>query len=398
MKEIFIYIDESMSPHIKTESINHVDDRYFFLGMLVTDTPAAKEIIDSAMLNLSNEVEEKSTLESRLDDATIARGFFHACQDSKNAHSYICEEINKLDIGWQFHVLFWDKEKTGAEDLNSERQVHKHAIHMLLLEFDSLIDTLLHVQIANRTSFGKAQIKEIFQDINEGIIYTASKQPWLVFVLNEVKIKTVDATEPGTQICDFMLWAYQRMYISNDNTWFSRIKDYGRIRMKTKPADGYPFGSDYISGKVDFEIPYIQSEELYGKWISCDECSKDAVNNSLIWVEDFIKNKHNKSNGDKDKECQKIILCNIMRYLSFDIEKEYKKGLEVIDELSKCVLLILDTLVLESTLSESEKIHAQIAKRFAAKVADTTENSWMRCRSYWNEIRLKNKLFKAVGI
>src|SRR4051812_26671280 len=100
MAEAWVYIDESQSPHAAG-----VDEgQPFWLGALITAFPIEQKLIAEALDKLRADPDAAGNVH---DIATLSRGYFHASDDSKNAHSWICQAIVAAPIDATFSATQW---------------------------------------------------------------------------------------------------------------------------------------------------------------------------------------------------------------------------------------------------------------------------------------------------
>ena len=119
----YIYLDES------------INENYVGYGALfVTDGNLAKQVVDKALIDLINDPDRNAKQCKELDDRTISRQFFHACDDSKNAHSHICTAIN-TSLKGEFYSQVFDINKMSKE----ESLIYLYPRVMDLVDFDTLM-------------------------------------------------------------------------------------------------------------------------------------------------------------------------------------------------------------------------------------------------------------------
>jgi len=97
------------------------------IGMLITETEIAPSAIEEALQRLQNDPDILIEPAKKLDEQTLKRRYFHASEDSKNAHSYLCEQINKLDAA-EFVCDFFDKYKLPTHEQYDDYLYHQASI------------------------------------------------------------------------------------------------------------------------------------------------------------------------------------------------------------------------------------------------------------------------------
>ena len=72
-------------------------------GMLICQSEITRQTIEEAIIHLK----EDKDFDLKKDLRTLQRGYFHASDDSKNAHSHFCRAINK-NISGVFDYSYFD--------------------------------------------------------------------------------------------------------------------------------------------------------------------------------------------------------------------------------------------------------------------------------------------------
>ena len=83
MEKLFLWIDESGDPNVEATS---GESGQFSVGMLVRKKPITQEIIGRALNRLR---QDEDSSENQQDQKTLARRYFHASEDSKNAYGEV---------------------------------------------------------------------------------------------------------------------------------------------------------------------------------------------------------------------------------------------------------------------------------------------------------------------
>jgi len=385
MKDIYVYIDESMNPNPDSFDGSNIEERYFLLGMLITEIPFPNEPISNALKSLSNDPDVKIPKEEEQDALTLKRKYFHASFDSKNAHSWLCREINDVKFPLEFHVIYWDKTLKGADDLKTEKDVHKHLLNQLLAEFSFTHDIRINVFVAQRTSFAQRQASEIINEIKEAYIYSASQYYYKPTIYNNFMINIVEGDNTGVQICDFILWTFKRKILDGNSVWHSRLSDSRWIKFEQKPANGFPFGKESFDANGGLNLPFVKSENLFGEFIKSEKWDPEEVKQALQWVEFKIREKY--LNIKENEDYLRNDLKELVEATSINITDNPQKDIEVVDILAKTTLLIVDTLPLQDLSNPQEMKLSQIAKGYAAFVMNYSDMRWIACRNYWCDIR-----------
>jgi hypothetical protein len=217
--EAWIYVDESQGPS-GTEA-----GRPFWLAALILERPITQDLIDAALQRLRNDPEAKG---KRYDDATLARGFFHASEDSKNTHSALCKEIVERDLAAAFDSSQWffSRDEEGIDGA----RLHRLSVALSAMSaFQSDYDRL-HLVVARREgSFEERDVPKLLQFVRDAGFHNVAQMPHLGTRFTEIDFELVDGKHPGVQVCDFVLWAVQRAKPertkhTGDTRWLERLR------------------------------------------------------------------------------------------------------------------------------------------------------------------------------
>lgn len=224
MPELWVYVDESSSPHPTANT-----DEAFWLGALVTTQPIDGTITDEALARLRKDPDAQG---NDSDAKTLARGYFHASFDSKNAHSALCRSIVDGGLDGEFSATFW---RFGRHNSGEYSGAGLHRMSVLLTTqrtLDDHCDTVNFVIARRQGSFDDAQIAEWPNYSRNTQLESLARWPGgLPFRVRFPRITTraTNADEPGVQICDFVLWAAQRarpemLTPTGKNDWLERVR------------------------------------------------------------------------------------------------------------------------------------------------------------------------------
>lgn len=95
---VFAYADETIFTIEPNSNL-----RALGCGILISRTEITPEVIREAIHNLSIDPD----FDEKKDTRTLERKYFHASDDSKNAHSHLCNSINK-HIKSVFDFTYYD--------------------------------------------------------------------------------------------------------------------------------------------------------------------------------------------------------------------------------------------------------------------------------------------------
>ncbi len=204
---IYIYSDESAfsepNPYIGT-------------AVLISDNGITEDVITNAMNKLINDPDRFKEPEKKLDDNTIKRGYFHASEDSKNAHSHLCAEINKI-YNAQFACDFFDKFGQDEDGNN----LYRLSLMLNTLRINTLQKVIFFVE--GRQNLSETKLKEWYKKFELSNLMEIYHLAFIPHYFPQIDFKIVDKRNPGVQCTDFILWTVNRL-INGDNTWFNRIE------------------------------------------------------------------------------------------------------------------------------------------------------------------------------
>ena len=226
----YIYVDESKfskpNPCIGT-------------GMLISDEEINDEIIKNAITDLHNDPDRHEQPSGKLDDATLNRGYFHACKDSKNAHSHLLDKINK-SLNSEF-----------ISDFHNICKKQKYFEDEIYYKLSFINSTFRGVQTRNKFSFfiedrhglNEDDFKKNHKELENNLLLSIYDLPIMPIYFPEIKYHIVGKENPGVQCADFLLWTVNRR-VNGDNTWYDRINSSIKSNFLTINED---WGNDSIS-------------------------------------------------------------------------------------------------------------------------------------------------------
>lgn len=274
---LYVYMDESEFAE---------PNNYVGMGSLVSKEPISKDLIESALKNLRDDPDSH---DNNMDKGTLERGFFHACTDSKNAHSHIMNEINSKNL--HFFCDFYSK--TGER---SEMQVHLDKISssfvISILNVSSFGTEKINFFIERRATETESFYKNLKQILYDRLFEDIYESPYLKTYFPDISVNIVNKNEPGVQFVDFLLWTINRKH-NNDNTWYNRIK--ARIKTSARSESG-SWGAENFDINRGVDRSNVESDYLS---IFPENPDELVTNNDLIdffvnareVVEFFYKNK-----------------------------------------------------------------------------------------------------------
>ena len=208
---ITIYMDE-------TEIMNG----YLGCGAFISKKTCNPDlIVADALAKLSNYPEKNEK-----DKQTISRGFFHANEDSPNAHCAFCQEINSMKDA-QFVAEFLRPHIVGGEVAKSERRKERKNLYSMAafysaLEINSIREPIT-VIFERGSEASSKQLENIFIAGYNKMIPDCYERPYIPLTFPKIEYDFKGNKEnPGLQICDFLLWTAGRK-IRGESDWYNQI-------------------------------------------------------------------------------------------------------------------------------------------------------------------------------
>jgi len=200
------------------------------IGMLITETEIAPSAIEEALQRLQNDPDILIEPAKKLDEQTLKRRYFHASEDSKNAHSYLCEQINKLDAA-EFVCDFFDKYKLPTHEQYDDYLYHQASI----LSSIRATYTIDHVKFyfESRDNLSIDSLIKMYKDLEQNSLMGIYNLPFIPHFFPPVSFEIADKSNPGIQFVDFILWAVNR-HVNGESTWFERINFSSKTSFSTE--------------------------------------------------------------------------------------------------------------------------------------------------------------------
>lgn len=232
---MYIYLDET-SFGGNTE--------YSGYGCLISKDRISNAVVDEALENLRNDQDRFKDKFISQDDRTLERKFFHAADDSQNAHSHFCNSINKNIIG-KFNSHFFHLEKSK---LNSIEEAYDLALKLSVLSVFHESQEVVFI-FEERNDLTEVYIRKWWQSLWLDVFKSQFNHPYMVTYFPKLKFEIKTKYEPGIQVVDFILWASSRQVINKKCPWLSRVKSWFST---TVTPEGKSWGGHSLSlGRVD---------------------------------------------------------------------------------------------------------------------------------------------------
>lgn len=370
----YLYLDET----------EFIASKLIGYGVLATDELISDLIIDEALTKLKNDPDINDIITKKIDLLTISNRFFHASSDSKNAHSHICNSINKNLIG-VFGSQYFDISKRYNNNIFSTLE---HASHLASL---SVLNTRHPAKLffERRKDLNLEKLNTSFQALYEKLSYSAYDTPWLPTFYPKLQFEIVDKKNPGIQCVDFILWATCR-YLNHKNDWYNRINATFKTKFNTE-------SDDWKGVDIELKRPLLEPVIYYG----VKEFPKDPdsiVNN------DMLKNFYLHAEKVNAYYVNNTLPSGI-NYIQRRIRENFfhihnSNFSNYIEELISIYLMLFDMIpLIDNTTSKKEKEFLMLSKKYLGLALRhdlihgvTTKNYYLRIRRHIikNDISLLN--------
>jgi len=204
--------------------------QYSGYGCLITDHRIGREVIDEALKRLNEDPDRNEDAFRNQDSRTLDRGYFHAADDSKNAHSHLCVVINEHVIG-SFSSHFFNMRKEAFRDIS---EAYSLASRLAILNVFSETPEVTFV-FEERNDLTSNSIRAWWAALWEDLLRSSYSIPYRTNFFPRLNFEIKGKTEPGLQIVDFLLWAAARKTLGKQCPWIDRIRP--SVRIETKPSD-----------------------------------------------------------------------------------------------------------------------------------------------------------------
>jgi hypothetical protein len=268
---IFVYADETIFTTDKAENNYGLG-----CGVFVSSKEITQEIVDEALYNL----EKDNDFDNNQDSRTVERRYFHASDDSKNAHSHFCNSVNKNVVGIFDYTYFDNIKSINRSQKGFYENIFNQCLNGSSMElFESTDEVFLTIEKRNTLS-EEMTLKwlNILYKLYEGTAYTI---PTYKTYYPKINIALKGKKEPGLQVVDFLIWSLNRTKAKiPDDRWHKRVKyrtwhyykdlqnqNRGKYYLNTYPKDfnlneEYPFKFEEPREWESFLNAYINIERF----------------------------------------------------------------------------------------------------------------------------------------
>ncbi len=228
---MYLYIDETIF------EIN--GKKYYGVGALLTKSKIENNIIENALKNLSKDPDINIKENKKNDYETLNRQYFHAAEDSKNAHSHLCREISK-SIDGNFYYTYYEADKDG----NSNDEYYHRLNTMLTIIHGLNYGEKIEIFIEGRMGFSQYVADELQERLYHLIDLDAGIIPMMPAIYPELIVKVSDKKEAGLQVVDFILWAVNNKENDKKSVWIKYLKL--NFSSSYREEDGEMSGGTYL--------------------------------------------------------------------------------------------------------------------------------------------------------
>lgn len=260
----YLYLDESVfsEPH-----------SYTGYGALLTEKEINNKIINKALENLKNDEDRFEEINRKKDDRTLKREYFHAADDSKNAHSHLCDQINK-NIKASFSSNFIPEKEIGGKK-NTLELMSKLSVMEIFFSAEPV-----RIIFEEREDLTIDFIKNWYKKMEDEVLEGLYRQPFIPAFFPNVQFDISEKSNPGLQIVDFLLWTINRK-INKKSKWFDRLNiSFNTEIQHSKNKNNW--------GSCDFDINKNINEfgeyhdEYYYKHFDFSKIQDNNLNNNLL--------------------------------------------------------------------------------------------------------------------
>jgi hypothetical protein len=266
IKQLYVYADETeFEVQTQTRPLRRVG-----YGILITTEAIDEVVVSEALEQLSADPDRHDDRWRNMDERTLARGRFHAAEDSKNGHSHLCRAIRSRINGTFVYNYFEPDHPRAANRDVDQLQEQMLQYGMLSLHFTRLpIRVVVEQRSGLRRIEHPAWLEQLFK-MSELCIYA---KPSIPCVYPNMHIAMGSKADPGIQVVDFLLWACNRSRrIQNDDlgtpddTWVLRsglVPMYGRFSAHS-PERGGEYRLNREVPDQFFNYPLVKVPESMG--------------------------------------------------------------------------------------------------------------------------------------
>jgi hypothetical protein len=231
-------------------------------GMLTTVKDVDAIVVSEAMEALKNDSEINRRDRKRQNELTLQRGYFHASDDSADAHSHFCTSIKKYVEGIFVCSLYDSKavSESAQSELLSSTDLQNSA-WVLAISSAEFGRTAVTMKVEKRQNLNVDKWRESYKHGRDWGRYDVA--PSIPRAYPPITCTPADKAIPGLQVVDFLLRAALRSP-AEQNRWAGRV---GLSPTTTSPittGSGTIGRTDiYSLGSATLDFPAFQ----YDQWM-----------------------------------------------------------------------------------------------------------------------------------
>lgn len=321
---MFVYLDET----------EFGEGAFSGYASLITEERIGQEVIDDALENLLIDTDRFLPPQKAMDDRTLERGYFHAADDSKNAHSHLCNAINNHVTGnFKSHVFHARKNSfSGIEE------IYDLASKLAVVGLFSKARELTFIFEGRQGISVQTLFEKWWPDLWKGLSQNCFSAPFIVKYYPDVNFEISDKSNPGSQVVDFMLWSSQRAAYANDPKWFERLN--GWAKSSTTTIDG---------GWDGHSITRLIPENLNLKRYDVEDCLRETpllgLDNDLYTILINVQKVINRSHSSPNK----VYINHFYSDVEFLVRNRLaKQGPDFVIRMADCFIKLFDNISLIS--------------------------------------------------
>jgi len=252
-------------------------------AVLVTGSPIAEGIIETALSHLDADPDRHRADRRAQDDRTLKRGYFHASEDSANAHSHLCKAIRETVQGVVAYHLF-DMDKLEPWRRAQTENGLQNAAFSLSAYLPLRQATPVSFIVEARRGQGDLR-KRWLESFLMGLEWAIYDMPLQPILFPQIDISIGAKRMAGLQVVDFLLWALNRGLQHVTDPWAERVGL--RLDHTTAQQDGpmntglYSLGAGRLKLPTPtYPAPVLPLPEYTGR---------DKIGNALILMERCVR-------------------------------------------------------------------------------------------------------------
>lgn len=357
----FIYSDESRFPE---------SSDYVATGMLISDSEVGVSLIQSALQELDADPDRHDPKLQAQDERTLHQGYFHASEDSKNAHSHLCKAIN-TGVNGIFASHYFRREAMRPHEQSDSHLLHLSSMLSSLRGFETRDEVKFIFE--RRGGLNTTRLRTWHEELELQVALAIYDQPCIPAFFPPCSFLVEGKENPGLQCTDFLLWVANRNK-QGDPTWFNRIRSTVKISFDMQQTDR--------EGGVD--IPINNGITEIDVWYEIGDCPKDTdISKEKFTYIPFDALACLRRIGDlpdhlKHREIQ------INEVISNRLDPNYP---DYIDKLAFIYIACFDTApYINNTTTQEEKEWLLFIKKMMSLVLNKSEIHGVRTRDYLTRI------------